>query len=349
MMPEREGVDVETIGEYEVRREDGTIDEHSVEAYRIGEGEPDAVLVAGVHGDEIGPQYVAEQLVDDLGEEDLGGAVAVVPDANVFAQQYGERGTAGRFKPDAPEEGDLNRVFDDAVEALEGDMERGQFHLTQQLGHDLLSYIEDVGDDAALIDMHSAAHPDRKMPQVRYKHGDGFKADADEMEALARSSGLEYLLAQEVSADQASMLAAAAPRMGVPAVTLEIGGAERPYDDRDHFTEEDAALYDETVRNLLGHCGVLDVPEPDTEVTELGDLSRTYAETAGDVVYHADVGEQVEAGETVASVHQNGAVVEEYAARVDGVLEGRKDNGEGEYDAWVTQGMRLFNVAELRE
>lgn len=350
MMADRDGVGVDVIGEYEVYREDGTIDEHTVEAYRIGEGKPDAVLVAGIHGDEIGPQYVADRLVDELAGEDLEGAVAVVPDANSFAQQYGERGTAGRFKPDAPEEGDLNRVFDDAIDALEGDIEREQLHLTQQLGHDLLSYLDDVGDDAYLIDMHSAAHPDRKMPQVRYKHGEGFEADADEMGDLARSAGLEYLLAQEVDPDQASMLAAAAPQIGVPAVTLEIGGAEKPYDDRDHFTEDDADLYEETVRNLLGHAGVLDVAEPGTEMQELGDLSRTYAGAAGDVVYHAELGEPVEEGETVATLYQDDEVVEEYVSRVDGVLEGRKDNGgDDEYDAWVTQGMRLFNVAELQE
>jgi len=132
-------------------------------------------------------------------------------------------------------------------------------------------------------------------------------------------------------------------------VTLEIGGAEKPYDDQDHFHPEDADLYDEVVHDLLGHAGVLDTDTSDGDaMQELAGLARTYATTAGDVVYHAELGETITAGDTVASIHQDGTVVETYEARTDGILEGRKDGDDDDaYDARVTQGMRLFNIARF--
>ncbi|MDY6777424.1 MAG: succinylglutamate desuccinylase/aspartoacylase family protein [Candidatus Nanohaloarchaea archaeon] len=347
MIPELDGVDTVEIGTYEVYDGDGAVEEHTVHAYEIGDGPVEAFLVAGSHGDEIGSQYVADELVKELAEEELDVSVAVVPDTNIFAQLYAERGTSGRFKPDDPEQDDLNRVFETVRKGLDNDARREELHLTQQLGYDLLTYLEDAGDDACLVDMHTAAHPDRKMPQVRYKHAEWFDADEEEMRELAEASGLEYLVAEEK--EHTPMLAAAAPAVGIPAVTIEIGGAEKPYDDRAHFREEDAELYKESVRNILKEADVLPGEPPGTEVEKLGGLSRTYADTAGDVIYHREPGEAVASGETVAELYQDGELVETYEARVDGVLEGRKDNGNPDeaYDAWATQGMRLFNVAEL--
>lgn len=324
------------LATFEMR--DGTYD---LTAYEIGSGGPVAVYTAGVHGDETGPQQVAERLLDEVDEDALEGTLRIVPEANPFACMEQWRTTP---HPDytitSSEETDLNRTFNVAREMyLDGELAASRANLTQQIAYHLLTYVAEAD---YLIDGHSAAWPEVKMPQVRYKYREEFDADQDVMEGMVRHAGLPYAVIDRPNTLQESMLGAVAPDIGVPAVTIEIGGAERT-DDMERFTEEDADRYAESVTNILKHLDVLDGEAEEHDVTELTSLQQYYAPVAGEVTYNYDLGDHVEQGDVVAELVGDDTALSVTAGE-DGVLE-----AIAVLDGPVNQGTRVFNLVTYRD
>lgn len=329
-------MDERVLATFEMR--DGT---YNLTAYELGEGSPIAVYTAGVHGDETGPQQVAEQLIADVDEDALEGTLRVVPEANPFACKERWRTTP---HPDytitSSEEMDLNRTFDVARQMyLDGELAASRANLTQQIAYHLLTYVAEAD---YLIDGHSAAWPEIKMPQIRYKYRDGFDADQEVMEGMVRHAGLPCAVIDRPNTLQESMLGAVAPDVGVPAVTLEIGGAERA-DDVERFTAEDAERYVESVTNILKHLDVLAGEAAEHDVIELTRLQQYYAPVSGAVTYRYDLGDHVDKGDIVAELVGDDTALS-VTAEEDGVLEAVAVlNGE------VNQGTRIFNLVTYRD
>lgn len=339
------------LGTYEYVREDRTLDEMELTAYRIGDGEPHVVVTAGIHGNEIGPQVLAEEDILELVDEPAQGSVSVIPHANMFACREGERESKHRWAQNESEEGDLNRVFRDALDAYRGGEDATAMNREERIAYEIVRYLGEAPDDTYLVDMHSAAWPEVKTPQVRYKQSDRFPQRlVRTMDHMARYSGLHHLMRTDTTGERSTMLAAVAPRMGIPAVTLEIGGAEKPEDPTVRFHEEDRERYRTALGNVLGAVGVLDHDPEETEMTEIGGLEKRYADVAGVVRYRRELGDAVAEGEVVAEVYDLDAaeVRREVTAPVDGVLEARMERPDPENDGYhgpFDQGTRLFNVA----
>lgn len=324
------------LATFEMR--DGTYD---LTAYELGTGGPVAVYTAGVHGDETGPQRVAERLLEEVDEDELEGTLRIVPEANPFACTERWRTTP---HPDytitSSEETDLNRTFDVAREMyLDGELAASRANLTQQIAYHLLEYVAEAD---YLIDGHSAAWPEVKMPQVRYKYRDGFDADQTAMEGMVTHAGLDYAVIDRPNTLQESMLGSVAPDIGVPAVTIEIGGAERE-DDLDRFTGEDADQYVDSITNILQHVGVLPGEADTYEVTELTNLQQYYAPVAGEVTYRYELGDHVDRGDVVAELVGEDTALS-VTAEEEGILE-----AVAVLDNPVNQGTRVFNLVTYRD
>jgi predicted deacylase len=253
---------------------------------------PRVVLVAGVHGDEVEGQYALQDLAQELDPGELYGTVVLVLCANPLAACPRHGGPGTRC---APEDGvDLNRVYP-------GDP---QGSVSQRLAAALFELAR--GADS-VVTLHGWSTPGEVLAYVEYPRGSDETALASR--AMARASGLERLRALDWPR---GLLPAAAVRCGIPAIEFEVGG-------RGASRAENRALYRKVILNVLRHRGVLPGdPQPAPIIREIC-AYPLHTPVAGMVRRCVELGQNVQAGQKVASVVDlDGEVLAVLAAPVAG-------------------------------
>ncbi len=282
----------------------------------IGDGEPVTLIVAGLHGEESLSVDVASVLLQDFRYDGVNGTVKVIAPANPIAYAENTRKTPSyhsRYEEHQSEEQDMNRCFYRAKHRLDdGDV---QLNKTETLAYHVL---KEAVDADYVIDMHTATRNDRKIPQVRVRYDSSIdEAVVEEMRAMMDASGLSVALEVSEADVETGLLGGVAPVLGVPAVTMEVAGAE-------HFDDEDAGIYREAVKNILRYTGHLDRDRPTDRPERYSRLQKVFAtKAAGRLEAVAEIGDVVEEGDILARIKEfkTGEVLEEVVSPVDGVVE----------------------------
>jgi len=205
-------------------------------------------LIGGVHGDEYEGPATIWDAYRALDPNSMTGTVVGVPIANPYAFQAGSR--------DNPLDGvNLNRVFPG----------RRNGTISERIAAVVTDEI--VAHCDAVLDLHSGGRILDMLPVVLRT---GSPDLADRLDALTRATGLE--LDWPVTWQRTGMLAEAAIGRGIPALTLEVGGAGR-------LDAASLQLMTQAVHRVLGHLGILpDVtPSPGRQVQIRGDFIRASA------------------------------------------------------------------------
>ncbi len=307
-------------------------------AYEVGDGDFTVAVVAGNHGDEKGAREVFDGLFDELPEnyDDL--SLSYIPESNVFAYEETSRKTPRSVQPNAADQHDLNRSYETARRELESERNLQGLNTTQRAAFRVLEHLDDLQPDL-VIDMHSGTSGTRRMPQVRYKHREDYPVAESSMRSVTENAGVDMVVSEP--GEDAEMLGAVAPKMGFPAVTVEVcGGVEHS---RDGFTGVDAEDYENIIRNIFAYA--LDREENDFSPREFTGLEKNFstADRHGSIEYHFPLGEEVFEGETVATITSKNGETHEMEALEDGALETILTE---EKRANVKPGNRIFNIAK---
>lgn len=307
-------------------------------AFFYGEGDTTIAVIAENHGDEQGPRYVFEKMIDEefLQEYD-DVSVGFIPVANAFADQEVRRKTPLSYQDNMADVRDMNRVYGTALKAHEGDAGDKNYNLTEQAAEKVVGWLDDLRPDLVL-DLHSGTSGTLKMPQVRYKHGEEYAADESDISGVARNSGVDFFsVRSDIGSSQ--ILGAVGPKMGLPTLTLEVGGGVRDGWE-DSFGQEFVDAQREVLENLFDYA--VNQQETDYEPREMNGLKKVYTGMDDGVLelrYEVNLGDSVQEGETVAVTEEDGREIE---APQDGIIEtilteeARKN---------VKPGNRIFNIA----
>lgn len=310
-------------------REEAATEVHILERHVVEGAEegPHVVIVAGSHGDELLAIDAAKRMYRELDPADVSGTVSIIAGANMFAVKKGTRETpVPEFELYEDEQRNLNRCFDDI------DLDGGPSgSITQRLAYHILDLVVDAD---YCFDLHTATRPGYKIDQIREKTDPEFSPEVrKEQERLVRGSGVGYVVRTVTDKIGRGVLAGVAPRYGVPAVTVEIGGGV--------YTPGEMEEYVEVIRNLLATVDVLEGEGGNTDQKLYRDLAKISAPTAGEYTKHVAPGDTVEAGDVLGTI-ANDAGTHEVVSPHDGLVESvhRKD--------WVNEGTKLGHLA-IRE
>mgnify|MGYP006275966417 FL=1 len=312
-------------------------------AYEFGDGDFTVLVVAENHGDEQGPREVFSELVDEgffEQYEDL--SLSFVPTANVFAHEFCQRKTPLEFQSNRADTRDMNRTYNTALKQLKSDESDLQsLNLTEQSAYRILEYINDIDPDLVL-DMHTGTSTTEKMPQVRYKHSEDFPVAEETMRDVVQNSGVDFIASIGDYSDS-EVMSAVLPKIGYPAVTIEVGGGVEH--SREHsFGEEYRETYREVIENIFDY--VLKGEETGFTGREINELDKRHTRlemSEGRVEYNFELGDEIREGDTVAVLRAD----EDYKleAHRDGVLEtvlteDRRDS--------LKPGNRVFNLGRRK-
>ncbi len=330
-MPDEAGKEEKTIVSFKVWDKDAeetalyALKRYVVDGARNG---PHVVVNAGSHGDEFLAIDTAKELYDRLDPEDVNGTISIIPEANVFAAIKNKRETPEpEFELYESEERNLNRCFG-TVELDEGP----DGNITERLAYHLLKQV--VKADYCL-DLHTATSPGYKIDQIRGKTNPEFDRDILEaQERLIRNSGLEHVIKTPPEHIGDGVLAGVAPKHGVPAVTVEIGGGA--------YADEELERYVTVVMNLLKEAGSLYGDPENADQKIYRGLEEVWATTAGEYNQVKEPGDEVMKGETI-GVITNERGEHEIESPYEGLVESthRQD--------WVNEGTRVSYIAIRRE
>ncbi|MDY6770096.1 MAG: succinylglutamate desuccinylase/aspartoacylase family protein [Candidatus Nanohaloarchaea archaeon] len=309
----------------EERTEVRALEEHVVEGAEDG---PHVVIVSGSHGDELLAVDAAKRVYRELDPEEVRGRVTVIPEANMFAVEKGTRETpVPEFEIYEDEERNLNRCFNSVD--LDGEPDG---NITERLAYHILDVVVDAD---YCLDLHTATAPGYKVDQVREKTDRGFDREVRRaQEELVRNAGLEYVLRTSSGKIGRGVLAGVAPRHGVPAVTVEIGGGM--------YTPSELEEYVTVVRNLLVTAGAIDGAVEQREQQVYRELLKISAPTAGSYTKTARPGDTVDRGDVLGTIENDDGVHEVTAPR-SGLVESVHQ------ETWVNEGTKLGHIAVERE
>lgn len=316
-------------------------------AHNICSGQTSVIVVMGIHGDEQGPLGIVEDMLEegDLDYDELD--ITLIPKANAFAFNECSRETPSTVQGVEADEGDMNRTFEDARRALNGDEGTQDLLTTGQAGYKLLEYIEERDPDL-VMDLHTGTSETKKMAQARYKFQEGYKVDKEEMKNAAANAGVDVVAG--VPGEGAQMMSAVLPKVGVPAVTLEAGGGER-HGKEGSFEQDEAESYKGMVTSILDYMAGVNVSDYEpTECTDIEKFAAPPETPAGsEVKYHVNLGEEVAEDDAVATItppNEDGDDAEdekiELKAPYDGIVETVR-SGTSRDD--IRNGNRIFNIA----
>ena len=232
---------------------------------------PVFVAMAGVHGDEPEGMVALLDLARELDPGRLKGRLVIVPVANPPAFAAGSR-----LSP--LDHLDLNRSFP-------GRSDGGP---SLRLAHRLFETLVKPAD--LLFTLHSWYSYGIAEDFIECPSPDGSAAAA----ALraARATGFRRI---RVVDWPDGLLARVATASGVPAIEAEIGGMGRSL-------PENRARYRDHVKAVLRHLGMLE-GAPTAEAAELCEARHVLALAGGLLRMRAGLGEEVEAGATLATIH----------------------------------------------
>ena len=312
---------------------------YSCHAYRIGSGDESIAIVTENHGDEKGPKTVIDEMFDEgaFDYEEL--TLTVIEKTNAYASEATRRKTPLDIQKVEADEHDMNRVYEDARKALEDGKELQRLNTTGQIAYQVLDYIDSLDPDL-VVDMHTGASATVKMPQIRYKFRDSYEnVSEDEMKSIAENAGVDMV--NTVPGEDAQMMGAVLPKMGFPAVTVEVGGGIR-LGWEGSFGEEESESYRDIIESILDFRAR--EVETDYVPEEFTGIEKNHAPpevSKAEIEYHFDLGDEVEEGDVVATL-SSGEKELEMEALSDGVLE--TVLAEGSRDK-VIHGNRVFNIA----
>lgn len=290
---------------------------------------PHVVINAGSHGDEFLAIDTAEALYEELDAAAVNGTISIIPEANIFAAIRNKRETPEpEFELYESEERNLNRCFD----RVDLDDESASGNITERLAYHILQLVTTAD---YCFDLHTATAPGYKIDQIRGKTNPEFGKDVlNKQDRLIRNAGVEHVIKTPPSKIGSGVLAGVAPRHGVPAVTVEIGGGA--YDD------EELERYKTVVRNLLKEAGSLYGDPEHTDQKVYRDLHEVWAPTAGIYTPTKEPGDDVVKGDVI-GVIENERGEHEITAPYDGLVESvhRED--------WVNEGTRVSYIAIKQE
>ena len=231
---------------------------------RVGSGEPELWVVAGVHGDEVEGIACVEEALAKICP--LRGTLIGVPVANPPALYAG-----ARFGPDGL---DLNRAYPG----------RPDGQPTERLAHELCSPL--LRGASALLTLHSWSRQGVTTSYVEYARGDAVGR------ALARALGIRFVEAWDWPDGLLPKVCVAA---GIPAVEVEIGGLGR-------HTREGLQIGIGAIRSAAEWLGLLDGGDTRgcVEVTR----HWLEATTAARVHQLLGVGQAVRAGDVVCELRR---------------------------------------------
>lgn len=242
-----------------------------------GAGGPKVAVVAGVHGTELATQDAALELWNQLSPGQLHGSLTVVFVADVLAAQAGIPGAN-------PVDGkNLNRVWPGS--------EQGSF--SERLGAEIWNGL--LASCDLVIDLHGGEWTEEVAPfAIVHSTGD---ADRDRRSLeLGAKMGLPYLQ----TTLGVGTLSGAAARSGKIGLAMEVGGGGR----RD---PEAVALLVAAVRRVLDEIGMLPFSGDGPQQTKvLAPGVQLQSSVAGVVVMAVEVGQQVDQGQLLCTVHDFG-------------------------------------------
>lgn len=164
---------------------------------------PVLCMTGAVHGDELNGIEIIRRVIYDLNPRELSGTVVGVPIVNLQGFQQGSRYLADRR--------DLNRYFPGSPTAS----------LAHRIAHSLFDQI--IRQCDMLVDIHTGSLRRTNLPQLR--------ADMDDPDVAEFSRGFDSMVVIH-SSGSPGMLRTAATRIGIPAVTMEVGESMRIQEDQ---------------------------------------------------------------------------------------------------------------------
>lgn len=262
---------------------------------------PTALLTGGNHGDEYEGPLALFDLAQRLTADEVSGRVIIVPAMNYPAFLAGKRTSP-------IDQGNMNRVFPGHPDGSVTEKIADYF---QRRLLPLADYVLDIHSGGKTLDFvpFAAAHvlPDKDQ-QARCVAA---------MEAFAAPYSVMLL-----EIDSAGMYDTAAENLGKVFVSTELGGGGTA-------SAASVAIAKRGVDNLLMHAGIVNgvpAPRPTVKLDMPDARCMITSEAAGLVEFCVDLGAAVEAGQTVARVHdplRTGRTPVEYRAEISGMMVGR--------------------------
>lgn len=267
---------------------------------RNGAG-PTALLTGGNHGDEYEGPLALFDLARTLRQQDVHGAVIIVP-----AMNYPAFRAATRTSP--IDRGNMNRSFPGLPDGTVTEKIADYFQRELLPRADLVLDFHSGGKTLDFLPF-CAAHilPDEALT----------KTALAAVEAFSAPWSMRML-----EIDAVGMYDTAAEDMGKVFITTELGGGGTS-------TAASVRIARRGVANLLRHAGIMD-GEIDSQPTRWLDMPSgdcfCFAEEDGLIETMVDLGEPVREGQVVACIHQigrTGATPQEIRAKLSGILTAR--------------------------
>jgi predicted deacylase len=245
---------------------------------------PTVLLTGGNHGDEYEGPIILSRLSRELTPDQVSGRVIILPALNLPAVQAGARVS--------PMDGlNMNRIFPGNRDGS----------ITLAIAHYVSEVLLPMTD--VLCDFHSGGTTLEYIPSVMMHYLDDQKQQQTTQEALIAFGAPIAIITKEL--DTAGFLDCLAESQGIITLGTELAGAAR-------VTREAVRIGETGVWNLLKHFqvvegGVVDPQSqgrPATRLVESPDLD-CFLMAPDDGLYESffELGEQIEAGQTVGQVH----------------------------------------------
>ena len=278
-------------------------------------------LTACIHGDEVGGTVVVHDVFAALRESGLQcGVLHALPLVNSMGFENGSRYINA-------EREDLNRCFPGNARGSMGEqIARRLFDTILKTQPDL---VIDLHNDWIHSVPYALIEPDMfySAPELRRN-----------TLAIARSANVLIVEDFETFHSMRNTLTGAVVEAGVPAFTLESGGAYA-------IAEQSVASCKDSVLSVLAHLGMIEGSEPPAEPNESAELlkysNRPLCTTSGLIRFEVDPGESVTAGEVLGRVFSAfGSCEETLCATNPGYVLGLADH------ARVVPGCEVIAIAE---
>jgi predicted deacylase len=283
---------------------DGAAVELPVAIFRGRTSGPTLYLQAGLHGDETTGIEICRRALQALDPSTLSGTVVCVPLANPPAHRSRSRGWANEERGPI----DANRVFPGSPGGL----------LTERIAAILFG--EFVSHADLTLDLHSALEGCTIAPFVYIDPDDNQSGTLALREGAGRAFGTPFLYykgrGQKLgTSDMTRSLRGQADPAGKASLSAEMGESTR-------VTQEFLPIGVRGVRNVLRYLGIAPgAVEAVPEQRVFRTISLVHAAEGGALAWHADLAENVRAGEVIAEVFDPfGQPLERLTAPVDGFV-----------------------------
>lgn len=252
--------------------------------------DPVALIIAGVHGDEFEGPAAIQDLMLEIEPTEVQGSIIFVPVANPSAFA-----SATRRHP--LDNGDVNRSFP-------GSLNGGP---TQQLAHDI--FHEFALNASSILSLHGWSKEASVVPYAEYSEDNSPAARASQ--EVARRLGFQYLHPYRWPS---GVLGDAVLAHGIPIVEVEVGGMGT-------ITAQGQALCRDVILRFLAHFGIIEFDAASPPEPVLVSHYDLLSSSAGLFRSLVEVGDHVEAGHTIGTVHGlNGSLLETVRASEAGTV-----------------------------